>query len=176
MKTHLSDCVFQWDVTPASRDQQSTADVIIALAFGYREFDSGLSNRAMARVVERLFSEHGIPIIAQHEITDVLRHSPLSNVKEHRTKGEYLDTFEVLFQAYEVCKKHDLGRSIIVAHPHHQWRAMKTATKLGLNCFAAEVASVPYDPKSEQWWTRNAELFTPYEFLARLTYLRQGKI
>lgn len=174
--TRLLHCFTSWNVKPATYDELIKSQVIIALAFGFRINSPGSSNLALTRITEQWHEDLKIPIIAQHEIADQLYEPPLLNIKEHRTAGKYLDTFEVIDQAFVACRSCGFQDALIVAHPDHQWRSMQTAQALGLRVAAADVSSVPYDGKSVQWWTKNAGLFMPREILSRLIYLKEGKI
>jgi hypothetical protein len=163
-------------VKTANEAELAKADVILVQSFGLRSDSSGKSNHMLAAIVYRLHHELHIPIIAQHEVADYLPEPPLYVIQKHRVAGEYLDTFEVMAQSYDVCVQHAFTNPIIVAHPDHQWRVMKVSERFGLHPLAADVTLVPYDWLSIQWWTRRKAFFIFRELLARLKYWKEGKI
>jgi hypothetical protein len=172
----LFQCIYSLKVKPATHEEQSKADFILALSFGFHKDSAGNSNVKLAHIADQLSAKYHIPVIAQHEIAGCLAQPALFTVREHRKKGEYLDTFEVISQSIPVCTKHAFTNPIIVAHPAHQWRVMKVVEKFGFEPIAANVSSVPYDRESEQLWTKNKVLFRIYDTIARGVYWWKGYI
>ena len=83
---------------------------ILGLSFGQgRDNRPGLTNEKLAEVVKRLWQEYKLLLLLQWEIADclpgILDESRDLVVKEHRQKGEYLDTREVILQAWIFRKK-----------------------------------------------------------------------
>jgi hypothetical protein len=176
MNSLLYNCVTSWNVPPAIKSELETADAILAFSLGYREFSASPSNIELARVADRLCDQYHIPIMAQHEVADCLVTKPMVTIRRHRVARQYLDTFEVGAQYNDHCIRLGFKTVIVVAHPHHQWRAMCMTSRLGLTPLAADCQSVPYDPKSIQWWTRNSLLFGAREVPHRLLCAWEGKL
>lgn len=173
----LRQIFFCWKVEPCSERRLKDAQVIIAQSFGLREKDPGLSNKALANYVKHLHLKYSLPLVLQWEIADCLPDMPKAGViRHHRTKGEYLDTREVLIQAKEICQSKIWSRALIVAHPDHMWRVARTAEKLGFIVVIADTGSIPYDKDSTQWWTKGRGHFLPYDLMVRVFYLLKGWI
>lgn len=169
-------CFFGWSVE-TSRDL-SSAQAIIAQSFGLRaRGEPGLSNRILGLAVKAIYRDHQLPVILQWEVAQYASGVPaIGIIRKHRIEGEYLDTYEVLAQTAEICKKNGWGRVIVIAHPHHMWRVAQTAEKFGLEPLIPQLPPVPYDSESIQLWTRSPFLFIPREVLYRLYLLFRGQI
>jgi uncharacterized SAM-binding protein YcdF (DUF218 family) len=63
---------------------------------------------------------------------------------------------------------------VVVAHPDHVWRAVRTAENLGLQVVVADTSAVPCDPDSVQKWTRSRARLRSREILVRIYYLMRG--
>ncbi len=173
----LLQCLFCWRIKPDSEEKVKNADVIIGQSFGLRQDGPGKSNEALAKIVRGLNEKYKIPLVLQWEIADCLPDLPIFYVtKEHRIKGEYLDTYEVLFQAKTICKKRGWKKAIILAHSDHHWRCMMVAKKLEFELIAIDTSSVPYDELSTQSWTKSVIRFIPREIVARIVYLLTDRI
>jgi len=171
-------CFFCWRVRTATKDELAHAEVVLGQSFGLRSHDPGPSNAELARIAHALSRQHQTPLILQWEISDALVHPTTCAgvVREHRIRGRYLDTYEVLSQSAILCRSRGWKRAIVLAHPDHAWRVVRTAERLGFTAVAADTGTVPYDPKSIQPWTRRRASFIPRELVARLLYLVRGWI
>jgi hypothetical protein len=151
--------------------------VIIGLSFGKRGNKPGISNRFLGQAVRKLYEEYNLPIILQWEIADCLIDIPvLKRIESHRIKGDYLDTYEVLYQARKFCKEKKLNKPILVAHQDHLPRVIKVAKKLGFKPIKKEFLYIPYDKHSSQPWTRNKIRFLIHEFATKTKYKIESKI
>lgn len=180
----LFQCFFDWrDKNYATKKQYDEAEVVIASSFGGKDPGNGdcKSNIFLANLANELHEEYGIPIIAQWEIGG-LSNSTLKIIWGSRFKGEYLDTFEVAYQAAKKCKELGIKKVLVLAHPDHALRCKWVLEEIGkklklkLKVSIIDASGCPYDPQSNQKWTRSARKFIPREILARLMYLAQGKI
>lgn len=143
---------------------------IIGLSFG-----TGKSNKYLAEVIEGITKEYSrLPlIIVQKEIADylpeVLRNQSFI-ISEHRQRGKYLDTLEVLKQAKKILGENK--KVIIVAQMDHWDRACKIAKILGLEPMEKEAMKwysdfdVPFDWNSKQWWTKDYFFYFIWDLLA----------
>jgi hypothetical protein len=159
--------------------EEKDAQVIIALSFGQGINNTpGKSNEVLAQIVADFENKYALPIVAQWEIADCIpeRIQDVMSfvVREHRQKGQYLDTFEVLAQAKEYCDKFGFRKAIIVAHPDHMPRCVAVAKKIGFDVAIADTKKVPYDPESTQEWARSAEAFLSREEKAVEYYRQKG--
>lgn len=170
----LWQCFFCWKVKPGSQIEIRSADVLLVQSFGLRQDSPGPSNEALAKIAENLYRPYVFPLVLQWEVADCLSGTKAGVIREHRRKGEYLDTYEVLCQSWIICQARGWKRAVVLAHPDHMWRVVKTAEKLGFKTVAADVSSTPYDKESIQWWTRNRALFIAREIPTRVYYLLRG--
>ena len=155
---------------------------IVGLAFGHQGIlGRGKSNEALANDYVRVYRErYDLPLTLQWELAYFLDGMIKRDcvIWGHGLEDNCLDTRQVLLQAMEICDKKLGGtrKIILIAHPHHLWRAMMNAKKLGFEPIIPMIANVPYDPYSHQWWTRSKWAFVPYEIATRLVYLWKGWI
>lgn len=161
-------------------DNMEGADkkAILALSFGQgADGTSGKSNEALAKVVKKLHEESDLPMFLQWEIADCITGLIDKGrdlvVRKHRAEGKYLDTYEVIAQAWEFAKKRGIRRAVIVAHPDHAFRCAAVAVKIGFDVEIANTAKVPYDPDSAQEWTRNRKFFIEQYEPKAMEYYRQ---
>jgi len=168
----------------ATDEELKESDVVIALSFGRRPLNApGLSNEYLAKIVESLYEKYKHPLILQKEIACFLCPLPKEKIieehREYKKDGKtkkYLDTFEVLVQAKEVCMNKGWAKIILVAHQDHLPRVIKVAENLLFMVRIPLTGKVPYDKKSDQRWTRGKIRFAIYEKLATFIYSRKGKI
>ncbi len=145
------------------------SQVIIAQAFGQARDGPGLSNEALALIVQAHHERYGLPVVAQVEIAEALQllgvptHTVIS---AHRYPGKYLDTVEVLRQAKLVCDQNRWGVVTLVSHPHHSGRVQAIAQRLGFKHSFTAVTAPVYDTASTQWWTRGPTRFKLRELIA----------
>lgn len=171
-------CIISWHVKYATQEEIKNADAVIAFSFGGRD-EPGRhcdTNVCLASIARSVFRENSIQTIAQWEIASLLQNELILSIKESRINGQYLDTYEVAYQAYEICKKHGFQDVLVLAHKHHAWRCKKILDKLGLNTYVLDTDSCPYDSNSNQRWTRSAFNFISREIFVRISYFLQGKI
>lgn len=135
--------------------------MVIAYSFGFRKDRQGVypgtSNEALAKVVDRVCRETGAAAILQWEIEKCVNAEvPRSLViREHTIKGKYLDREEVTAQAVGYMNHLSVKEAILVAHPFlHRRKCKKLLEQGGIKVVIAKTGRVPFDTKSEQWWTR----------------------
>ena len=119
------------------------------------------------------------PLVLQFEIANELAHKNyvIFEIKEHRNKGEYLDTNEVAQQALKIMDKQNLEKPVLVAHPFHVPRVDAVCKKLGIKTIVPSgLNSIRFDPDSEQEWTRNPKAWGIREELAILESKKRGLI
>lgn len=160
-------------------------DCVIALSFGYRMQDGkrlpGSSNEALAAIVHERYAD--LPKIMQAEVADAFSEidpEPVMRIERHRT-DVYLDTQEVLSQAAAICKKGKWQRVALVAHPGHLDRVARVAENLDLTTDDVQLETirsldVPFDPHSEQSWTRSSFGLKTHELAANALYKARGHI
>ena len=137
------------------------ADFILAFSFGCRikngKIAPGISNEQLADFIEKELPD--IPVIAQFEIAETFKaRQPALAIREHREKGKYLGSDEVLNQALDYIRDKGWKKAIIVTHPAMEARNDYACTAFGLSTIAPPgLEKIAYDPQSEQEWTRNPE-------------------
>lgn len=173
----LFQCFFYWWKKNPSGDFIE-GDVVVALSFGFRKDSPGLSNEAIARLVEKLHQVLSLPLIFQWGIADALKLKPdsLFVIREHRVKGKYLDTYEAVVQTREIMLERGWKKVIVVAHPWHVWRVGKVFEKMGIETIGPLFKNIPFDSQSQQLWTRNFFWWIIREIPSRLIYLARGWI
>jgi len=167
----LIECFFCWKVRP--RGDLRKAQVIVAQSFGCRENEPGISNETMARLAWKIRQKLHLSMILQWEIAEALpeKSRDLWIIERHREEGKYLDTYEVLDQAKEIIKEQGWRTAVLIAHPWQIWRAMAVFKKMGIKIIIPNLDSIPFNPESTQWWTRNMFLWILREIPTRLLYL-----
>lgn len=114
--------------------------------------------RETERVVALLKAEgHQVVVVSQWEIALSLPWVPAwCVVSGHRTKGSYLDSDEVIFQAktfFDKCGGVD--EVVIVANPFiHLQGARSKAKGFGLKVRKVAIRWIGFDKESDQWQTR----------------------
>lgn len=172
--------LLQWHHTPDH--DTSDAQVIIGMAFGANMNGHGqppgASNEDIARIIHRLWTARKIPVITQREVAEAMEvlHFPIrpALVISEQPGQFHIDSREVLFKAWEFCRQHKLRTAIIVAHPMHILRSAWVAQKLGFRVRLPDVSTVPYEPNSSQWWTRNPLFFFIWELKSRIGWKLMG--
>ncbi len=158
---------------------QEKADVLIGLSFGRRKATPGNSNKRLAAVIAAIQEKmksvgHApLPMILQKEVDDAYRQHgdywitglrSFSIYRNEKDKDGYLDSYEVLRQAWIIMKKEGWEKAVIVAHPDHWLRCAAIAKWFGMevvsnSALRVQLSTVGYDPQSVQFWTRKRWLF-----------------
>lgn len=151
--------------------------VVLGFSCGHRGKDPGLSNEAMAKVIQQLAPDI---ISVQVQIGQALRTlgvAPNHEVSVHQKHGRYLDTEEVARQMLAFlhgCGMHDKDISV-VAHPIHLPRCVSILRKIGVRSLVSAIyATIPCDPQSHHFWTRSPILIRAHEILGVPIYLARG--
>lgn len=176
------ECFFVWNIEPEKKSWKETtgADVIGGFAFGFRKNEKpGKSNEVMARFAEAYRERFCLPIIAQWEIDKAMRRNSCHAVirKHLKVEGRYLDTLEIARQIVEKMKEQDWKRVMIFTHSLHAWRCSKILEKMGVKVIIpVGLHLVPFDRRSEQWWTRGPKRWIFKEIFIRLGSFARGWI
>ena len=113
-------------------------------------------------------------VVAQHEIAAYLSGDPKLNLRivtdAHATrKGSgrvYLDSQDVLNEAFRIFRKEDIYEVIVVAHPFlHSWMARQLVQQAGFIIHPFKVGrDVNFDSSRNnlQWWCRGRVRFLLY--------------
>ncbi len=136
---------------------------IVAFAFGYRKDDPGVSNRALAQVVERLKRDFHIQVVVlQHEIMDCMPCADPECMENNNVfsinanPGQYLDSEEVMRQAIPYLKEAYVKSVFVVAQPFLRLhKCIGLAKQSGFEPIVPENMKIPFDKESEQEWTRS---------------------
>jgi len=137
----------------------------------------GQSNMAIARIVNELWQTKHLPIIAQREVAEALAELrlPKPDLVISEAAGQFhIDSHEVLRRAWIYSRARTLRHAVIVAHPAHILRCKAVAERMGFKVKLPDVSSVPYEPSSKQWWTRNPLAFLIWELFARISWRKKG--
>lgn len=173
----LFECLFFWHEKYATEKEIQNAEVIIAFSFGQTSFGPDSSDWFLIRRAEKIFFQYGIPIIAQWEIGEHIANGVICIIKKSRFPEKWFDTYEVAYQANEMCEQKKFKNVLVLAHPDHAWRCDKVLQKMGLNVVGViNTDGCPYDPLSRLKWTTNWFNFIFRELLVRFLYFLQEKI
>lgn len=148
---------------------------IVVYSFGSRRVGRCRTNIELAKFSDDLHKKTGVPVIAQIEVADCMKSRPLLVVKKHRVKNSYLGTEEVTAQVASFMKKSRLHTAILVAQPFlHRHKCRKILENRGISVDTPKMPWIPFDRRSDQWWTRGPESILAYAILQGLTG-RSGK-
>ncbi len=135
-------------------------EAIFGLSYGYRKNDPGPINLALAKVIDREKEiSPELEIIAQWEVAACLKNKPVFVIREHRQKGEYLDTDEVIAQAVEYCKDNGIKAIRLVAFPFlHRYLCRQLLKKSDptLEIKIVKTGWIPFDKQSEQFLAKGS--------------------
>lgn len=92
-----------------------------------------------------------------------------------KKEGAYLDSYEVLRQAWLIMKERGWYSAVIIAHPDHWHRCKNIAQWFGVNVIDSPTirskrARIKYDPKTIQIWTRNKLFFKIWTMLGYVKF------
>lgn len=188
----------EWLLNPSAPEELKTARAIIAFSFGFGPkrggiknpagqyypelYKPGKSNEAMASVIAGLYKDGlQLPVFSQWEIAEALKEYeiviPINQVA--RPGGKYLGTSGVVEQMLDN-GLNELTPVILVAQPYHMFRCKEITKKISekrgtaLETLIANTSSVPFDPESEQWWTRSLKDWVRYEIGNRFSNRYNG--
>jgi hypothetical protein len=155
--------------------------IIIALSYGHRSEEPGLTNEALAELIKS-HSEQADLILVQKEIGRALKKidtTPHFEVSDHRIENAYLDTKEVLDQMMEFLKNQNFSLEklevITVSHTTHKTGLKWLLQKYGITP-RKQIYTSTYDPRSHQWWTRSPFHNLPYKIYAGIRYLLKNEL
>jgi hypothetical protein len=177
--TTVLDCFLHWNVKPGSLNAMALAGGVLTHEFGDQRKVSK-ATETIAKCAIKISLIIGKPLICQQpgDIVAVLEGvKPLYVVETHLLHlGAYVDTEEVNRQAAREFKKYGIKTVVLVAHPHHIWRAGKNLERRGIEVVYSTYHNIPYDPTCSRWWLRSPWFFIPREIVVRLYYLSRGRI
>lgn len=172
------ECFVNWRVPPDSDGELAKADVVVTHAFGGTDEPSSTTCAIVELGIE-LADRFNLPMVCQYpgsghalsygvDVACVIR--------EHsRTKGKYVDTDEVNHQVRTQCDRHGWRTAILIAHPHHLWRARMNLAKHDIKVLVPDTSGISYDQESE-WRNLRWPWFPLWDFLARMKYFWDGLI
>jgi hypothetical protein len=177
-------CFFVWGV-PKPRGNPTHAQIILTQAMP--NLEPGIPSRAnvlMADFVERCQLKLKLPIFAQGELAEVLKHRGVVLAGETPVQStanvlgaHYLGTFEVAGLQKEYCTQMCYSRIIPVSAAPHIWRAVWVYERLGFKVIVpTDMPAMVFEKGLTQRRWRRAITAYPYELLARLLYLYKGYI
>ena len=135
--------------------------VILAYSFGYRRNDPGITNRSLAKIVEKVYQATSDPIILQGEIAECVNFKPTLVINDYHIqdgffRARHLNINEVTDQAIDFMKSKDMSRIWLIVHPFmYLVRCRKLLKNQGFQVLTPKVGKLPFDQKSKQWWTRS---------------------
>ena len=143
---------------------------ILGLSFGMKKSGHTKSNKALAKVAERVFYKKGLLVILQKELAECVDFPPSLVIKEHRIKGQHLDSDEVIAQAAEFMKLHKIDTVWLVAQPFlHRPQCRTLLKNYGFRVRIPKTGRIPFDEDSLQWWTRGPLRTLTYAILQKFT-------
>jgi hypothetical protein len=170
-------------VPVASRGAQQpgsaeVADCVLGFAFGFRRGPRGrlpgATNAYLGACVDRL--PRDARRILQEEIADATQHREhLTSIPSSRPAGDYVDTRTIAVEMAEIVRRENYAHVVVVAHPRHMRRAIRTLARLGVRGRpAGNLEDAPFDPLSAQPWTRGPVRWRIRETVSLLMYRARG--
>ncbi len=148
-------------------------DILLGLSFGLIGKEPGLSNRHLAKIIDREQAQDDeLEAILQWEIASCTKKAPVLKVTKHRILGEYLDSEGVIVQAVEWLQNQRPKVKVIklVAQPFlHRFKCKKLIASYGFDVKTVKTGWVPFDNRSDQWYTRGPLRTLLYAVLQVLT-------
>ena len=148
---------------------------IVCLSFGKRKeaYEPGPVNQRLAKVAEDIKLEFSpAVVVAQWEIARQLEQdgTPADLVVNLRNGSwrrgvRYLDTDDVLHEAFQTFRHRGIKRVIVVAHPfYHLGSIQEKVRNAGFLIQEEFIPDIEMDNSNLnlQWWTRNKLLFLVY--------------
>jgi hypothetical protein len=134
-----------WDFVPASEGQIRSSQLVVTQAWSRRKDGRpGAGNRMLAEATEGVCIGFNKPVFPQEEVAWGLpKWVPVVGVAGgSETGGSTLEwnTYAVAKVQHDYCRKHDITRVIVVAHPLHMNRALWVYRRLGLEAVPAPVS------------------------------------
>lgn len=138
---------------------------------------------AASNNAHRSASRKEVIVVAQHEIAEFLTRNVHGEFDVHvvdnsyathyRNGRPYLDTQDVMNEAFRVFKEEGVDEIVVIAHPFlHRWLSQRLAKKAGFTVTTYRYGGVDFDSDAEnQWWCRG-----PVRFLAYLGIQAFGKV
>lgn len=138
-------------------------------------------------VVEAQRRSHATVIYAQWEIASFLHAQevaghvvPINPVVAPDHTVTYLSTDGVAEAAIAHAggDASKLGRVCVIGHHDHAKRCVETSRARGMDAWAMEGLRLPadYDPKSDQPWTRDREIYLIHDMAAQLMQIRAARL
>lgn len=132
---------------------------LIAFSFGLRKHEPNPCNLLLSGNVDRIIKKKGenIIIISQWEVACGLWFTPEKTIWEHTTKGQYLDSKEIMIQAIPEFQKNGVTDVIVVAQKFiHLPYCKKIVRKAGYNIIPERIEWIGFDnnPLQTQWWCK----------------------
>lgn len=149
---------------------------VIALAFGKRAVEPNPVNKRIAAITDQVSAElkrteKGTFVVSQHEVADGQHSRPnlvvtqRSATNTNRRDELYLDTQDVLREAFTPFRENGIKEVIVVANPFlHLQAARSMVESAGFEVIRYEIPRVGFDnsPLNAQWWCRGPIRFVSY--------------
>lgn len=168
-------CLTVWSVSPTSLEG---AQAILAHAAGENNpNDPGIVNEYNAKLIQELYQELKIPVVAQGELKPYLNDIPRATFspRQAETAPNYMNTYDIAVWQKAECDKIDAKRVVLVSYYPHYWRAVRATEKVGLTVLVPSGLIEIYDPNNSQMWARYKWVNRLYELcLARPYSLLKG--
>lgn len=161
--------LFHWGLPP-ERGDIKLAQVAIVISFGAA---TTAANQALAEVAKSL---DDLPLIIQREVYWAAGYGLRGYIIGHPNQ-KYINTFEVLRVASDVCKNQRWSKIALVCHPAHYWRVALIIQRLGLEVvFVPDTTYIPYPVIDPQFWVRNKFWWVLKEVPTRVWFLCKGQL
>lgn len=146
--------------------------IIMSQSFG-ETFDSDSYNSTLAKAVidaETYFGE--VPRILQSQVSrcyEKIGGKGHYSIGEEYSKDNYVSTEDIFNESLQIIQKDkiDNEKVLLIAHPAHVYRVIKTAEKYGLKGQPFITKNVDWPKKDTQWWVKGPGLWIPREILCR---------
>lgn len=168
----LQDIFFNWQVTPGTKEDLQSAQVIFTHASDLlQDGTAGNANTLIAEHANWLHDRFSLPIIAQPEI---LIGKPDLPVIATVTQN---NLYKTCVEYKKICDQRDFKNILVVTFPERMWLVCEIYKKLDLNPIPVVMrgnSHIYYHPKSKCWQFRSRFRFQYFfEIPTRLAYLKR---
>jgi len=118
----------------------------------------GLGSETMRAVRYLKYRRKESVLVSQWEVALALPKSQAVAhvIQEHRTKGQYLDSEEVVAQGVEAFRAEGVTKVIVIANSFlHLTKCKRLVRQAGLEIYRFKVRWMGFDKLSDQWQTRS---------------------
>lgn len=180
----LLQCLRAWGKPPRSGKPEAAQVILVQTVSDLKGGRPSETNLALAKLARKYHEQLGVPVFPQVEVGRILEEwgvpvvgsTPVFSEIPVFAKG-YAGTHGIARLQKEFCDSKAWRRALVLAAWPHAWRAIWNYERIGLEVIVPpDLPKMKFERQMSQARWRQALTAYPYEFLARLFYLKQGLI